>query len=103
MLAPQPLAGRQLGALEGDLGRLLEPAEGLQQAREAGEGAGDLVDPADRLGDPAGLAELLDPGVEVAEEGQVTPRARRASPSEARAPIWPAIAIASSHSSRDAR
>jgi hypothetical protein len=70
---PEPLAGRQLGALRGDRGRGLQPPEALQQARQGGVAARDLVDLADRHGDPARLAELLDAGLEVAEEGEVHP------------------------------
>jgi hypothetical protein len=72
--APQPLAGRQLGALQGEPGRRLQPPERLQQARPGGEGARHLVDRADRLDDPAGLGELPDTRLEVAEERQVHPQ-----------------------------
>jgi hypothetical protein len=71
--AAEPLGGRQLGALQGDRGRRLQLAERLQQARQGGGGARDLVDLADRPGDPAGLAELLHTRLQVAEEGQVHP------------------------------
>ena len=100
MPAGQSLAVCHLGAFQGDGGRLLQPTEGLQHAGQGGQRAGEVVDLGDRLGDPARRPELLDASLEVAEEGQSTPSARRAWPSSTGASTWLAIAMASSHSAR---